>query len=89
MTKHPLLTIAIALLLWSGVSTTPAAQTTSPGPQDVLNLTVLGEEDLSRKYTSEQDGSFTFPLGGRVTARGLTLRDLEQDLRKKLVTGGY
>ena len=126
MTKKPLLTIACALLLWSGVpdarpegrayarpegrtnarpegradarpegrayasSTTPAAQTNYVlGPQDVLNITVLGEEDLSRKYTIEQDGSFTFPLIGRVTARGLTLRDLEQDLKKKLVTGGY
>ena len=59
------------------------------GPQDVLNITVLGENDLSRKYTIEQDGSFTFPLIGRVTARGLTLRDLEQELKKQLVSGGY
>ena len=68
----------------------PAGQTNYVlGPQDVLNITVLGETDLSRKYTIEQDGSFTFPLIGRVTARGLTLRDLEQELKKKLVTGGY
>ena len=59
------------------------------GAQDVLNITVLGEEDLSRKYTIEQDGTFTFPLVGRVTARGLTLRALEQELRSKLVTGGF
>lgn len=59
------------------------------GPQDIINVTVLGEEDLSRKYTIEQDGTFTFPLIGRVTARGLTLRALEDQLRKKLVDGGY
>ena len=90
MTKKPLITLACALLLWTGGSTTPAAQTNYVlGPQDVLNITVLGEDDLSRKYTIEQDGSFTFPLVGRITARGLTLRDLEQDLKKKLITGGY
>jgi polysaccharide export outer membrane protein len=59
------------------------------GPQDIINVTVLGEEDLSRKYTIEQDGTFTFPLIGRVTARGLTLRALEAELRKKLVEGGF
>ncbi|MDQ3420798.1 MAG: SLBB domain-containing protein [Acidobacteriota bacterium] len=90
MTKKPLLTVACALLLWTGVQTSPAAQTSYVlGPQDVLNISVLGETDLSRKYTIEQDGSFTFPLIGRVTARGLTLRDLEQELKKKLITGGY
>lgn len=90
MTKKTLLTVACALLLWTGVPTSPAAQTSYVlGPQDVLNISVLGETDLSRKYTIEQDGSFTFPLIGRVTARGLTLRDLEQELKKKLVTGGY
>lgn len=96
MTKKPLLSVACALLLWTGVSDARpetrayAAQTSYVlGPQDVLNITVLGETDLSRKYTIEQDGSFTFPLIGRVTARGLTLRDLEQELKKKLVTGGY
>ena len=90
MTKKPLLTFVCALLLVGGLKTTPAAQTSYVlGAQDVLNITVLGESDLSRKYTIEQDGSFTFPLIGRVTARGLTLRDLEQELRKKLIGGGY
>lgn len=90
MTKKHLVTLSCAVLMWAGLTTTPAAQTSYVlGPQDVLNITVLGEDDLSRKYTIEQDGSFTFPLIGRVTARGLTLRDLEQELRKKLVGGGY
>jgi polysaccharide export outer membrane protein len=91
MIKKNISTFACALLLWSGAyASAPSAQTSYVlGPQDVLNITVLGESDLSRKYTIEQDGSFTFPLIGRVTARGLTLRDLEQELRKKLIGGGY
>lgn len=98
MTQKTLLALGCGLLVW-GVIARPegrayagasAVQTSYVlGAQDVVNITVLGETDLSRKYTIEQDGSFTFPLIGRVTARGLTLRDLEQELRKKLVTGGY
>jgi polysaccharide export outer membrane protein len=88
MTTH-LFALACALLCLA-VPATAAAQTNYVlGPQDVLNITVLGENDLSRKYTIEQDGTFTFPLIGRVTARGLTLRALEQELRTKLVSGGY
>ena len=58
------------------------------GPQDIVTITILGEPELSRKYTIEQDGTFTFPLIGRIAARGLTLRGLEQELKKKLA-GDY
>src|SRR5262249_50430853 len=58
------------------------------GPQDVLNVTVFGETDLSGKYTVEADGTFTYPLIGRVKAGGFTLREFEQELRKRL-TGDY
>jgi polysaccharide export outer membrane protein len=58
------------------------------GAQDVLNITVFGETDLSGKYTVEQDGTFTFPLIGRVKAGGVTLRELEQEV-KRLLTDGY
>ena len=87
MKKHLSTFVAVALLCGAPLR---SAQTNYVlGPQDVVNITVLGEEDLSRKYTIEQDGTFTFPLIGRVTARGMTLRALEDELRKKLVTGGF
>jgi polysaccharide biosynthesis/export protein len=57
------------------------------GAQDVLTITVFGETDLSGKYTVEQDGTFTFPLIGRIKAGGVTLRDVEQDLKKRLADG--
>ena len=57
------------------------------GPQDVLTITVFGEAELSGKYTVEQDGTFTFPLIGRVKAGGMTLRELEQELKKQLADG--
>jgi polysaccharide export outer membrane protein len=57
------------------------------GAQDVLTVTVFGEADLSGKYTVEQDGTFAFPLVGRVKAGGMTLREFEQVLKKQLADG--
>lgn len=58
------------------------------GPQDVLSITVFDQTTLSSKYTVEADGTFTFPLVGRVKAAGLTLRDFEGEL-KRLLADGY
>jgi polysaccharide export outer membrane protein len=57
------------------------------GPQDVLSVTVFGEDSLTGKYPVDQDGTFSFPLIGRVQAAGTTLRDVEGELRKKLADG--
>ena len=85
-----LIVALVALFGTVGGSTAAIGQTNYVlGPQDVISVTVLGEDDLSRKYTIEQDGTFTFPLIGRVMARGLTLRALEQELRKRLIDGGF
>jgi polysaccharide export outer membrane protein len=54
------------------------------GPQDVVAITVYNEADLSRRYTIEADGSFTFPLLGRIQAAGLTPRELEAELKRRL-----
>ena len=43
----------------------------------MLTITVWDSPDLSGKFTVETDGSFTFPLIGRVKAGGLTLRQFE------------
>jgi len=59
------------------------------GPQDVLAITVWDQTDLSGKYTVETDGTFTFPLIGRVTAGGLTLRSVEEELKKRLAAGFF
>lgn len=59
------------------------------GSQDVLAISVWDQPDLSGKFTVESDGSFTFPLIGRIAAAGLTLRDLETQLRKRLADGYF
>jgi len=59
------------------------------GPQDVLTVTVWDSPDLSGKFTVETDGSFTFPLIGRVKASGLTLRQFEAALKAELADGYF
>jgi len=57
------------------------------GSQDVLTVTVYDQPELSGKFNVEADGSFAYPLLGRIVAGGLTLRALEVDLRKRLSDG--
>ena len=59
------------------------------GPQDVLTITSYDQADLSGKFTLEADGTFTYPLVGRVKAGGLTLRALEDALKKRLKDEGF
>ena len=81
---------AIAVLCVSTLATPAAAQVQNYviGSQDVLTITVFDEPDLTGKYAVELDGTFSFPLIGHVKAAGLTLRDVEAELRTRL-TGGY
>jgi polysaccharide biosynthesis/export protein len=65
-----------------------AAQTDyTIGSQDILTITVYDQADLTGKYSVEADGSFTFPLIGRIKAAGLTLRQLETELKQQLANG--
>ena len=59
------------------------------GPQDILTITSFDQEDLSGKYPVDADGTFTFPLIGRVKAGGLTLRQLEAELKRMLKDGFF
>src|SRR6516165_5939242 len=59
------------------------------GPQDVLTITSYDQADLSGKFTVEADGTFTYPLIGRVKAGGLTLRGLEESLKTRLKDEGF
>lgn len=69
--------------------TTAASNDYVVGPQDVLTITCYDQADLSGKFTVEADGSFTYPMIGRFTAGGLTLRQVETSLKKELKDGGY
>lgn len=57
------------------------------GAPDTLTITVWNQPNLSGKFSVEADGTFTFPLIGRVKAGGLTLRETETELNRRLGEG--
>lgn len=57
------------------------------GGQDVLSVSVFDQPDLGGKFTVEEDGTFTFPLVGRLKVGGLTLREAESLVRRELSNG--
>jgi polysaccharide biosynthesis/export protein len=62
----------------------PAATDYVVGAQDMLTITNYDQADLSGKFTVETDGTFTYPLIGRVKAGGLTLRQIEAQVKSQL-----
>ena len=83
---------AIALVPTTGAAQTPpsaAATDYVVGPQDVLTITSYDQADLSGRFAVETDGTFTYPLIGRFRAGGLTLRQVEDQLKKRLKDEGY
>src|SRR3954454_2709538 len=79
----------LAMLAAPAVAQTQSAADYVIGSQDVLAIQVFDQADLGGKYTVETDGTFSFPLIGRVTAGGMTLRNLETELKKKLADGYF
>jgi polysaccharide export outer membrane protein len=57
------------------------------GTQDVLKITVFDEPTMSGSYRVDTDGSFQYPLLGRVAVGGMRVREIEELLTKKLEDG--
>ncbi len=83
------LLLAVAVSGMAQVPTVPSIVDYVVGPQDVLTITSYDQADLSGKFTIEADGTFTFPLIGRFKAGSLTLRQVEDGLKKRLKDEGY
>jgi polysaccharide export outer membrane protein len=57
------------------------------GAQDILRITVYGHEDLTQTVLVQPDGTFTFPLVGRVKASDNTPAELERKIATLLSKG--
>jgi polysaccharide biosynthesis/export protein len=57
------------------------------GPDDILKVIVYGHEDLTQTVLVQSDGTFTFPLIGRLTAADKTIAELETALVTALAHG--
>jgi polysaccharide export outer membrane protein len=80
---------ALLVLLLSAPVVAQSAGDYVIGAQDVLTVAVFDQPDLGGKYAVELDGSFTFPLIGRVKPGGTTIRDFEVELKRKLADGFF
>jgi len=59
------------------------------GTQDVFSITVWGQGGVSDRFTVEADGTFTFPMLGRLKAGGFTVRQLQNELSNRLRDGYF
>ncbi len=57
------------------------------GPQDVVRVTVFDEPDLSGLHTVDTTGVITVGFIGRVMVEGLTLREIQEEVAKRLRDG--
>jgi polysaccharide export outer membrane protein len=59
----------------------------SIGAEDIVKVTVLGHEDLTQTIVVQPDGTFIYPLIGRVKAGDLTPKELERKITTLLAQG--
>jgi len=78
----------LLVMLSLGSFTVKAAQESGKdytiAANDILEVTVYGEEDLSTTARVAQDGTISYPLLGNIKVSGFTVRQLEQQITKLL-----
>jgi polysaccharide export outer membrane protein len=58
---------------------------TSVGPGDVFEVSVLGEKDLPKEFRVQPDGSIGFPYIDRIVVAGLEPQQIEELIKTQLV----
>ncbi len=53
-------------------------------PSDVITITVHNQPDLTTKTRVTKEGNITFPLVGQLKVQGLTVHEVEQELKTRL-----
>src|SRR5262249_20694543 len=59
------------------------------GSGDTIRVTVFGQPDLSGEFPIDASGEFPMPLLGPMGVADQTAREVEKDLKKRLVESGY
>jgi len=63
---------------------TPDQATYLLGPEDTLEISVWKEHDLTKQLVVRPDGKITYPLIGEVQAAGRTVKQLQEEILKRL-----
>ena len=82
-----MLIVFLLAALQAGPAVNDAQRLYIVGPNDVLMITVYNQAPLSGKFVVEADGTFAYPLLGRVAAGGLSIRAVEDKVRLGLADG--
>jgi len=61
-----------------------AQDTYQLGPEDTLEISVWKEPDLTKQLVVRPDGKITYPLVGEIQASGLTVKQLQDEISKRL-----
>ena len=68
----------------TGPATSAAAAAYVVGPGDILEVTVIGQDDVSRSTTVQPDGRFTMPLLGDIEVAGKTVAEIQHLITEAL-----
>jgi polysaccharide export outer membrane protein len=80
MCRSSLLGAAVALIVLAHAGALVAQSEYRLRARDILNVAVVDQPDLTKKYIIDESGNCEFPLIGRVHAAGMTASALTTDL---------
>ena len=61
-----------------------AQETYQLGPEDAIEVTVWKEPDLTKQLVVRADGKISYPLVGEIQAAGMTVKQLQDEISKRL-----
>ncbi|MBS0154441.1 MAG: SLBB domain-containing protein [Nitrospira sp.] len=79
--------VAMALLGTFTIAYAERQEAYRLGPNDVIQVQVFGEDDLSVERTVDGNGTITFPLLGTLSVGGRTVQDFQDELTAHLRAG--
>ena len=59
------------------------------GPGDRLSIVIYGEDTLAKEFIVGPDGMINYPYIGDTKVSGLSLRQIQDEIRKRLMDGSY
>lgn len=94
--SHTLLCLVAAAIIGAGsAAAQDTADTAAQGDGyringgDLLHISVYGEPNLDKDVAVQPDGGIAFPLVGNLNARGMTLKELQQQIATNLRESQY
>ncbi|MBW2661625.1 MAG: polysaccharide biosynthesis/export family protein [Deltaproteobacteria bacterium] len=82
--KNLIFFCAFCLFWVIGTAGLQAEDTYLLGPEDLLEISVWKDTELTREIIVQPDGYFSFPLAGQILAGGRSIAAIQKELNQKL-----